>query len=185
MLRIAVLLVFGLGAAAFVAAPPATPFPPLHPHFPKKIEVQLPGDITLAVSHITVTFDRDGEAKLPAGGSWHLGNAHLDVSKAVRIGGRDVPAGRHSLKGRKRDDGAWELLLDEPARFRSKVGDAALVLQTVYQADAPLREHLSIDIQPSGDKQSTSVFLEVHFDTRLARCVVELPGPAAGKDGGR
>lgn len=87
-----------------------------------------------------------------------------------------------ALKARKTKTG-WELVLDDDGRFQAKIGANARALATEFSATAPLREHLSVDIQPSGDKKSTTLWLEVWFDTRLARCKIEVPEAAAGGDG--
>ena len=170
------LLTLALPFASAVAPSPAPVHPHFsnHPHFSKTVEVQLPG-MTLTVNHITVTFDKKGAEAMKPGGAWHLGGAQFDTSADVKIGGVDVAAGSYSLKVRKNDDDGWDLVLDEPTRFVSRISKQAKALKTAYDDDAPLFEHLSIDIQPAGDKSSTQLFLDVRFDRRLARCLIELP----------
>jgi hypothetical protein len=41
--------------------------------------------------------------------------------------------------------------------------------------DTLLFEHLNCDIQPGGDKENTKLFLDVRFDTMLARVLIEIP----------
>ncbi|MBK8097474.1 MAG: DUF2911 domain-containing protein [Planctomycetes bacterium] len=177
-IAIATLFVAAIASLAAVTTG-TTPLP--HPHFQKKIECRLADDLVITLTHLTVTFNREGEAKLPAGRSWHLANAHLETTGDVRIGGHDVKAGKYALKGRKTEAGGWELMLDDAGRFQAKIGANAKALATEFVATAPLREHLDIDIQPSGEKTSTTLWLEVWFDTRLARTKIELPAPADKK----
>ena len=105
---------------------------------------------------------------MPAGGSWHLGNAHIEITKDVKIGGVDVEAGKHALKARKTKKG-WELVLDPPSRYNAKISDEGQALETEFSGKSTLYEHLSIDIQPSGDKSATKMYLDVRFDELFAR----------------
>lgn len=149
---------------------------PFHPHFRKKIEVRLPGDVKITVSYITATFDAEGAKNMKPGGSWHLGNAHIETTADLTIGGVKVPKGKHSIKARKTEK-AWELAVDAPGRYRVKVSDEGKALATKHNPDAALFEHLSIDIHPSGDKSSTKMYLDVRFDKHLARTEIVLPKP--------
>ncbi len=146
-----------------------------HPHFAKEIKVNLPGQVEIKISHITATFDADGAEKMKIGGSWHLANAHLQTSAAVTIGGVKVTKGRHALKVRKAKDKSWELVLDTPGRFKARISESGKALATMHNPKSALFEHLSIDLQPSGHKSSTKMYLDVRFHTHLARCEIELP----------
>ena len=104
-MRLAPIALFTAVVASMAAVAPSPA--PVHPHFNKKVEVRLRDGITLTVSHITVTFDKEGAAEMPVGGSWHLGNAHLEISHDLTIGGQAVKAGRHAIKAKKTGDGTW------------------------------------------------------------------------------
>ena len=161
--------------SGFAAAGSAAPVvdAPFHPHFPKRLECFVNKDVKITVRYQTVTFDRDGAAKMKPGQSWHLAGATLELSQDLRIGGRDVGKGRYALSARKTEKG-WELTLHEGRGF-SKPGDDAIALQTTLDTEAPLFEHMNIDVQPAGDKEHTRVQLEVRFDTLKATTLIEVP----------
>lgn len=144
-----------------------------HPHFPKTLVCEIPKGPTITVKHLTVTFDRDGAAKMAPGQSWHLAGATFETDADLAVGGRDVPAGRYALSARKLEDG-WQLALHRGKGF-SRPGSDALLLDTEFVADSLMFDHLNCDIQPGGNKQHTQLFLDVRFDEMLARCLIELP----------
>jgi hypothetical protein len=162
-----------LGAAAFVAAPA-----PFHPHFPKVLECRVAKDHTLTLRYQTVTFDRKGAEAMVVGKAWHLAGATFATTKKLVVGGREVEAGEWALSARKTEQGrtgqTWELVLHPGNGFGTKIGDDAHVLATTVVEDGPLFEHLSIDVQPGGDKKNTQLFLDVRFDTLHARSLIEL-----------
>ncbi len=171
----------GLTAVAVTALAatraPRAPLP--HPHFSKKVVVELSDDLTITVSHITVPFSAKRAADLPAGGSWHLGNAHIETTAPISVGGVEVAAGKHAIKASKLLEGGWELVLDAPGRFQRQISDAGVPLTTEFEKGTTVYEHLSIDVQPAGDKENTRLWLDVRFDAMLARVPIEIP---AGKD---
>jgi hypothetical protein len=70
----------------------------------------------------------------------------------------------------------WELTLHDGKGFsRPKKDTAVFALQTECTLDTLLFEHLNCDIQPGGDKENTKLFLDVRFDTMLARVLIEIP----------
>src|SRR5690606_24161942 len=152
-----------------------------HPHFPKTVSLRLGLEEdapALSVSHLTVTFDAEGFSSLEEGGAWHLANARLDTPVDLVVGGQAVAAGGHRLLARKAvgGEGAWELVLDPEGKpFSSVISSHAVALDTRFLRDRPRQEHLRVDLQPTGDEDETTLFLEVHFDTYLARAVVEFP----------
>lgn len=172
--RIATALLFATTAIAFA-----------HPHFPKKVEFALGFEADspkLAVSHLTVTFDKAGFAAAKVGDTWHFANGHLSVPLDLKIGGKDVKKGEYRLLARKAADDEWELVLDpggEP--FRRELSKDAFALDTTFTAKQPVQEHLRLDLQPSGDKEHTSIKLEAHFDQYLATAKIELPAAQAKK----
>ncbi len=126
-------LFLAVPAFAFVApfAQPAEAAA-LHPHFSKKIECRLPGNVKIAITHITATFDSEGAEAMKPGGSWHLGNAHIEISDALTIGGEAFDAGKYALKVQKQDGGTWGLVLDEEGRFKAKISDQGQALKTLW-----------------------------------------------------
>ena len=163
---------FGLALASTAAL--SSPVP--HPHFDKRIEFRIgQGGPSFEIRHITVTFDKEGTEGMKPGGSWHLGGAVFKCSEDVQIGGADVKAGEYSLMVQKGQAGAWHLVLDDLPGFRRSLSERAISLATEHRRDAELFEHLSIDLQPSGERSNTKVYLDVRFDRHLARCVVEIP----------
>jgi len=165
---------------AFVDGPREEVAPLPHPHFRKVIDCQLGRSEHLKVSHLTVTLDKKGAAAMPVGDGWHLGGALLETDLPLTIGGQKIQPGKYALSARKTEKG-WALALHEGRGFSSfKKKDDTLVeslldLETEFVADSLEFEHLSCDIQPGGDKKSTQLFLDVRFDTMLARCLIELP----------
>jgi hypothetical protein len=168
------ILLFGLlPTLALLSDPPSE----LHPHFEKKVSCVVGRGaeaISLELSHLTVTFDADGFAKMPEGQGWHLANAHLELSRDCKVGGKAVPKGRYRLLARRVKDSKWELVLDEPARFSAQFSEKAIALETEFLSEQPRHEHLRVDINPTGDKSNTSLWLEVHFDRHLARSAISL-----------
>ncbi len=148
---------------------------PFHPHFPKTLSCKVSKDCTLTVAYQTVTFNADGARKMEPGKAWHLAGATFESSRDVVVGGCKVAAGKYALSARKTKDQGFELVLHEGQGFSTKIGLDAHVLAAEFVGDAPKREHLDIDVQPAGDKEHTRLYLEVHFDTLLARAVVEVP----------
>lgn len=149
----------------------------LHPHFPRKVEITLGRGRSadkVSVSHLTVTFNKDGFETAKANYSWHLANARLSTTRALTVGGVKLDAGEHSIRARKKEDGTWELLADKPRGFARQASDDAKALKTVFVKKAPKMEHMTIDIHPSGDKSNTSLWLVVHMDTYIAKALVEL-----------
>jgi hypothetical protein len=171
--------ILGLSGHSFpdgapVAEPAAATTLPFHPHFPKTVECKLSKELTITVRYQTVTFDRAGAEAMKPGAAWHLAGAEFEASGDLVVGGRKVAAGRYALNARKAEAG-WELVLHTGKRFSTKFGDDAHVLATTIDDKAPLYEHLCIDVQPAGDKQHTTLHLEVRFDRLLARTTIELP----------
>lgn len=150
-----------------------------HPHFPKKIEMSLgfTADADkLTLSHLTVTFDKEGFEQMAEGGAWHLGNAHLRTEADLKIGGQEVEYGNYRLLGRKAKEGNWELVLDPVGRdFTTDISADALTLATEFKRDQPVQEHLRIDVQPAGDAEHAALQLEVHFDRYAAFARIDLP----------
>lgn len=170
-----------VAAAAVLAAAaprsPATRVPPpmpFHPHFQKKLECRVADALTVTVRYQTVTFDREGAAKMQPGQAWHLAGAVFETTADVRIGGKDVAAGAYALSARK-TDGGWELTLHEGRGFSRPQGEGVIALATKLASDAPLFEHLNIDVQPAGDKEHTRLSLDVRFDTLFASALIEVP----------
>ena len=86
-----------------------------------------------------------------------------------------MKAGVYRLLARKRDDGKWELVLDpEDAQFSRKITEGAMALKTDFKKGREAKEHLLIDLRPSGEKQKTVLHLVVHFDEWTARSLIEL-----------
>lgn len=158
--------------AAFVLREEAPPLP--HPHFPKTLTCRISKDQTIAIGYQTVTFDKDGAAKMKAGAAWHLAGATFETSVDLTIGGEQVEAGKYALSARKAEKG-WQLTLHEGPGFSRPEGDDVHVLATTFVGDSLLFEHLNIDVQPGGDKEHTELFLDVRFDTMLARVKIVLP----------
>jgi len=158
---------------------PAPPTAVRHPHFPKKVTMQLgfgQEAASISVSHLTVTFDEAGFEALPAGGTWHLGNGKFETGAELTVGGQKIEKGRYRLLGRKQLGGDWELVLDPNGKdFDNALSDEALALKTRFLKEEPIQEHLRIDLQPSGDQEHTTLQLEVHFDTYLAVADIEVP----------
>lgn len=165
-------------SGASIDAPEATPESApaaFHPHFQKRLTCRLARGTEITVTYQTVTFDAAGAEKLAVGRAWHLANTHLETTGALTIGGHEIEPGRYALKARKAAADRWELVLDTEGRFSSKVTDAARALETVFTGEAPLEEHLSVDVHPAGDGEEVGVWLEVHFDKLRARAAVALP----------
>jgi len=160
---------FPIASSDYVSAP----LP--HPHFPKTLNCKLSKGLDITVSHLTVTFNKEGAKKMPEGGSWHLAGATFESTGDLVIGGEDVAAGKYALSARKSKLG-WELTLHEgPGFSRPKKDGVVFALKTECTLDTLLFEHLSCDIQPGGDKENTKLFLVVRFDTMLARVLIEIP----------
>lgn len=157
-------------AALFAFTPAAATL--RHPHFPKKVEMQLgfdPSAGSLSVSHLTVTFDKEGFEQMPAGGAWHLANGHFTTTETVTVGGRKVEPGDYRLLARKKQSGEWELMLDPGGKdFSREMTTDAVALETEFKKEQPLHEHMRIDLQPSGNEENAVIHLEVHFDTFAA-----------------
>jgi len=153
--------------------PETLPVPLPHPHFPKTLNCELSKRLTITLSHLTVTFDKEGAKKMPVGGSWHLAGATFESTGDLVIGGQKMKAGKYALSARKVKKG-WELTLHDGKGF-SKPGEDAVALKTEWTENTLLFEHLNCDIQPGGDKEHTKLFLDVRFDTMLARVLIEIP----------
>ena len=160
----------------FAIAPSDYTSAPLpHPHFPKTLNCKLPKGLEITISHLTVTFNKEGAKKMPVGGAWHLAGATFESTGDLVIGGQDVKAGKYALSARKAKLG-WELTLHDGKGFsRPKKDTAVFALQTECTLDTLLFEHLNCDIQPGGDKENKKLFLDVRFDTILARVLIEIP----------
>jgi len=152
-----------------------TPGEVFHPHFPKVLECRLAKELTITLRYQTVTFNKEGAEKMKPGQAWHLAGASFESTGDLVIGGEEVKAGKYALSGRKTEDAGWELVLHPGRGFSTQIGDDAHVLATRVDKNAPLFEHLSIDIQPSGDKKNTTLHLDVRFDTLLATALIEIP----------
>ena len=111
---------------------------------------------------------------LKPGQAWHLAGASFETSADVIMGGKKVEAGQYALSARKAKGGKWDLTLHEGRGF-SRPGDDAIALDTTFDAKAPMYEHMSIDVQPAGDKENTRLNLEVRFDEMLASALIEIP----------
>lgn len=149
-----------------------------HPHYPKTVEMRLgtePSSPTIAVEHITVTFNAEGFASAKPGATWHLGGAALELTGKTTIGGKTFEDGDYRLLARKVDDTSWELVVDPKGQaFRRELSDEAVAITTRFVDAQPVSEHLRCDIQPMGGKDATGIQLEVHFDQYAAFATVEL-----------
>lgn len=172
--RIATALLFVTSTIAFA-----------HPHFKKTVEMALGSAADapkLSLSHLTVTFDKAGFEAAKEGAVWHFANGHLTVPVDLKIGGKDVKKGEYRLLTRKLKDGNWELVLDPGGdAFKRELSKDAFAIDTTFTAKQPVQEHLRLDLQPSGDKEHTSINLEAHFDQYLATAKIELPAAEAKK----
>ncbi len=172
-MRIRVLFALVAGSTLATSA-----FALFHPHFPKRVEMSLGfGDDapTIAVSHITASFDKDGFEQMPAGGAWHLANGHLETTADVKIGGHEIDAGTYRLLARKRSDEKWELVLDpKDAQFSREISEGAMALATKFEKEGAPKEHLLIDLRPSGEKEATVLHLVVQFDQWSATSLIEI-----------
>jgi hypothetical protein len=149
---------------------------PYHPHFQKKLEVSLADKgLTLKLSHLTATFNREGFETMAEGKGWHLANAHLELDKAVVLGGVPLEPGTYAIKARKLKSGAWELVADEKGRFSARFSEKSKSLKCTFTKGNPTYEHLSLDIQPSGNKASTQLYLDVRFDEFMLRSAIDVP----------
>lgn len=147
-----------------------------HPHFQKKLEVTLPEKgLTLKLSHLTATFNREGFETMADGKGWHLANAHVEFDKPVVVGGVSLQAGSYAIKARKLKGGDWELVVDEKGRFSARFSDQAKALKSTFTKGNPTYEHLNMDIQPSGNKTSTQLYLDVRFDEFRLRTAIDIP----------
>ena len=148
---------------------------PFHPHFPKTLECQVTKDLKVTVRYQTVTFNAEGAKQMEVGKAWHLAGATFETSADLVIGGQKVKAGKLALSARKAKDDKWELVLHEGSGFSTKIPADAHVLATECLRDAPLFEHLNIDVQPAGDKTHTRLHLVVNFDRLRATTSIEVP----------
>jgi hypothetical protein len=170
MKALSLLLVLSLHSAE-----PKAPVP-FHPHFNKKIEISLPKKgLTMKLSHLTATFDRKGFEGMQPGKGWHLANGHLEFNTPLQIGGETFEPGNYTLKARKLDSKEWELVLDEDASFSAEFSAKAKGLKGEFKAGCPVVEHLHLDIQPSGSKEKTMLYLEARFDQYLIRSTIVIP----------
>jgi hypothetical protein len=167
------LILFALPGPTGGDAPPACPLP--HPHFQKQLECRLSAAVTVTVRYQTVTFDREGAAKMKPGAAWHLAGATFATTGDLLVGGQKVAPGEYALSARKTADGGFELTLHEGRGFSLPKGDAVLALATTLDRESLLYEHMNIDVQPAGDKEHTLLQLEVRFDRMWARARIELP----------
>ena len=175
ILRAATAAVVSLLALGFAAVePPSEAAAAPHPHFPKTLTCAIPDGPKITIEHLTVTFDKEGAAKMKPGQAWHLAGATFETSADVVVGGRAVAAGKYALSARKAEKGGWVLTLHKGRGFSRPEADVA-ALATEFTSRTLKFEHLSCDIQPGGDKSDTRLFLDVRFDEMLARCLIELP----------
>lgn len=153
--------------------------PVKHPHFSKSVEIVLPRPagtaVTLTVTHLTATFDKKGFENMKRDGVWHLANAHFQTTDEVEVGGKKIAPGKYRILARKVDEKSWTLMLDKAGKFSLEVSDKAVVLTSDFKSNAVMQEHLQIDINPSGDKKSTVVNLEVSFDQYRATAAIRIP----------
>ena len=175
MIRIAVVAVLAVLAIAFAPMPESIDASaPRHPHFQKKLEARVSRDVTITVTYQTVTFDKAGAKKMKPGKSWHLAGATIETTSDVDIGGQKVAAGTYALSVMKAKGGKWNLTLHKGRGF-SRPGQDAKVLKTRFMNNAPLFEHMNIDVQPAGDKEHTTLHLDVRFDKLLASATITVP----------
>ena len=150
-----------------------------HPHFPKKIEMTLGFDADapiVGVTYNTVTFNKEGFEKAKEGDVWHLAGAGFETTDPIKVGGKEIKNGKYRLLTRLTKSGDWELVIDAGgAPFDPKLSDRAVAIATKFEKGQPVQEHLRIDLQPSGDKSATAIFLEVHFDQYKATSRIEAP----------
>lgn len=167
-LRLALALALTAGALALA-----------HPHFPKTVEMRMgfeKDSPTIKVEHLTVTFNKDGFEKSKAGDSWHLAGAKFVAGLDLEIGGKSIAKGEYALLTRKTEKGDWELVLDSEAKpFQRTISEKAIALETKFEREKPVQEHLRIDLQPSGDKEHVGLNLEVHFDQYRATATIATP----------
>ena len=116
------------------------------------------------------------------GQAWHLAGANIETTADLIIGGQAVKAGKYALSARKGENHIWNLTLHPGRGFSSPKlgGEDVHELETTFEGDSTLYEHMSVDVQPAGDKEHTRLNLEVRFDTLLATALIEVP-PAPKK----
>ena len=166
---------------ALLAPPPATAAVTtaalVHPHYPKTVSMHLGfGEDApkLSVSHLTVTYNADGAEQMAVGAAWHLANSKFVTPVDVTVGGQALSAGTYRVLARKLEGGDWELVLDPEGKdFSREISERAVTPKCRFLKEQPRSEHLRLDLQPAVDKSDTTLWLEVHFDTYTARCLVE------------
>ncbi len=136
-----------LAAAAFLMVILWAAVAGSHPHFRKSLVARMP-DLEVKLDYITYPWNAAHLAEVKPGFVFNCGNAVLELSKAVKPGSVEIPAGKYQMRARARDVDNWTLLLIPAPAGGNAQGDIskAFELPTRTLTGRPVFEHLLLDI---------------------------------------
>ncbi len=140
-----------------------------HPHFRKTVTARLPG-MEIKIDYVTYPWNPAHLAEVKEGFVFHCGNANVDLNAPVKLGAREIPAGKYLLRARAKDLDHWTLLLVPVPAVKDTPPDLtkAIELETRTLTGRPAQEHLYIDLQPGhGETDGKGVIVLAWGDRQL------------------
>jgi hypothetical protein len=140
-----------------------------HPHFRKSLVARMP-DLEVRLEYTTYPWNAAHLAEVKDGFVFNCGNATLELSKAVKPGAVEIPAGKYLLRARAKDVDHWTLILIPAPPDRNTQPDMsrAIDLQTRTLGGRPVFEHLMLDISAGhGDTDGKGMIVLAWGDRQL------------------
>ncbi len=118
-----------------------------HPHFRKTVVARMP-DLEVKLDYTTYPWNPAHLAEVKDGFVFNCGNATVELSKAVKPGAVEIPAGKYQLRARAKTVDNWTLILIPAPPDRNTPADMAKVLEleTRTLGGRPVVDHLLLDI---------------------------------------
>ncbi len=118
-----------------------------HPHFRKTVVARMP-DLEVKLDYTTYPWNPVHLAEVKDGFIFNCGNATVELSKAVKPGAVEIPAGKYLLRARAQTADSWTLILIPAPADRNTQPDMtkAVELQTRSLGGRPVVDHLLLDV---------------------------------------
>ncbi|HVR70565.1 MAG TPA: hypothetical protein VMT87_06935 [Vicinamibacteria bacterium] len=150
-------LVFAATAAAAVAA--------AHPHFNKTITATLPQGVELTITYNTTPANEMRAQAAKVGDFVSPRGPVLKLSGEVKTEKATVPAGEYTIGVIKNGDKDWTLALYPGRLARGQAPDVAkaIKLDSIFEGDKGMAEHMLIDVTPGHGRFEGKAVLTLHF----------------------